>query len=76
MPNSEAALEETLKKENKEFRKLAEEHEDLKKKIQELDKHKFLTPDQETEISRLKKLKLQGKDRMHQILTEHKNKKK
>lgn len=74
MPNSEATLEENLKKENQEYRKLAGEHEVLKKKIHELDKHKFLTPDQEKEIITLKKLKLQGKDRMAHILVEHKKK--
>jgi len=71
---SEEKLAINLKKENVEFRKLAVEHEDLKKRIREMDKNKFLTPDQEAEITSLKKLKLRGKEKMHKILAEYRRK--
>lgn len=71
---SESELTENLKNENEEFRKLSEEHEDLKKKIKELEKSKLLTPEQEIEIARLKKIKLKGKDKIYQILSEYRQK--
>jgi len=71
VPNSDAELMESLKKENKDFKKLCEEHEGLKKKIRELDKGKFHIPEQEAEIIRLKKLKLNCKDKIHQLLTDY-----
>ena len=74
MTISEEKLAINLKKENVEFRKLAVEHEDLKKRIREMDKNKFLTPDQEAEITSLKKLKLRGKEKMHKILAEYRRK--
>ncbi len=73
---SETELDEGLKSENEEYRKLCEEHEDLKKQVRDLEHHKLHTPEQEAEISRLKKLKLKGKDRMHFLLSEHRRKSK
>lgn len=74
MAISESELAENLKKENVEFRKLSAEHDDLKKKIKDLEKNKLLTPEQEIEIARLKKIKLKGKDKIHHMLLEYRQK--
>jgi len=74
MAISESELTENLKKENAEFRKLSAEHDDLKKKIKDLEKNKLLTPEQEIEIARLKKIKLKGKDKIHHMLLEYRQK--
>ena len=60
-----------MKSENPEFKKLHEEHVLLKLKVDDLNKRKFLTPEQEIEKQNIKKQKLKNKDRMAQILSEH-----
>ena len=60
-----------IKSENPEFKKLHEEHVQLKSKVDDLNKRKFLTPEQEIEKQNIKKQKLKNKDRMAQILSEH-----
>lgn len=57
--------------ENEEFKNLHEEHLDLKAKVGEFAKKKFLTPDDELELARIKKIKLAGKDRMSHIIMEY-----
>lgn len=53
--------------ENEEYRKLHMEHALYAKQINEINRKKFLTPEDETEMARLKKLKLHAKDRMEKI---------
>lgn len=62
---------EKIKSENPEFKKLHEEHIQLKSTVDDLNKRKFLTPEQEIEKQNIKKQKLKNKDRMAQILSEH-----
>ncbi len=57
--------------ENKEFRSLYLEHLELKKKLSELNKSKFLTTERDIERKRLQKIKLFGKDRMAKILKKY-----
>ncbi len=64
-------LVEKIKSESREFKKLHEEHVILKSKVDDLNKRKFLTPEQEIEKQNIKKQKLKNKDRMAQILSEH-----
>jgi tRNA threonylcarbamoyladenosine biosynthesis protein TsaB len=64
-----------LKKEDKEFSQLMKEHEDLEKKLEKINKLKFLTPEQEIEKKRIQKLKLKGKDRMAEIISTYRSKK-
>ena len=50
--------------ENKDFQKLYEEHEKYEKQLRELDKSRYLTPEQVLQRKTIQKLKLSGKDRM------------
>lgn len=67
----EPGLLEKLKSENHEFRRLHEEHTSLKSRVEELNKLKFLTSDQELEKKTIQKEKLIKKDRMDEILSEY-----
>jgi hypothetical protein len=64
-------LVERVKRENEEFRRLLEEHRALDRKVEEFSKRRFLTPEQEVERQRLKKEKLQKKDKLVAILREY-----
>ena len=66
----ETDLLERLKKDNNEFKKLYEEHTNLKAKVDELNKLKFLTAEQEMEKKKYQKQKLKNKDRITEILKE------
>lgn len=59
---------EKVQGENEEFKKLYEEHLDLKNRVEELNKMHFLTPEQELEKKTVQKQKLKGKDRMIEII--------
>jgi uncharacterized protein YdcH (DUF465 family) len=50
------------------LRKLYEEHLDLEKKLDDLACKPYLTPAEEMERSKLKKIKLRGRDQMEAIL--------
>lgn len=62
---------EKVKTSNNEFRKLYDEHLTLKSRVEELNKMKFLTPQQEIEKKTIQKKKLQQKDRMNEIVGEY-----
>ncbi len=62
---------EKVQKENKEFRGLYEEHTTLKLKVEEFNKMKIITPEQELEKKKHQKQKLSLKDRMEKILNEY-----
>jgi len=51
-----------------EFRSLAEQHAQLKKQISEIESKPHVTPADELEEQRLKKLKLHIKDQMNEIM--------
>ncbi|MFH1263395.1 MAG: YdcH family protein [Pseudomonadota bacterium] len=53
---------------NTEFRALFKEHQELEAQIEEFGRRRFLTTDESMERKRLQKVKLQGKDRMEEIL--------
>ncbi len=57
---------------NPDFKKLFEEHQDLKDKVANLQQKSSPDSSDELEIKRLKKLKLSGKDKMRKILSETK----
>ena len=46
---------------------LREEHRALEKRLDELNDHVYLTPAEQAEERRIKKLKLRRKDRIHQL---------
>ena len=58
----------SLLKENDTFRKLYEEHEKYERQLKELDKVRYLTPEQEMQRKTVQKLKLSGKDRMARMI--------
>jgi len=60
-----------IQNENEEFKKLFAEHTLLNQKVDELNKLKFLSGDQEVEKKKHQKEKLKTKDRLEQILSEY-----
>jgi hypothetical protein len=59
-----------LLKENEEFKQAFEEHRELKEKVDMLNQKKYLTPEEEIELKRLKKLKLSAKDKWEHMFDE------
>ncbi len=53
---------------NSRFRKLFEEHNLFEKQLLEYDKKGFLSPQEELEKNKVKKMKLSGKDEMEKII--------
>ena len=66
-----ADLLEKVQKENEEFRGLYKEHTTLKQKVEEFNKMKIITPQQEIEKKKHQKQKLSLKDRMEEILSKY-----
>lgn len=59
--------------ENDEFKKLQDEHAQLESELEELSQKKFLSVEEDLRFKELKKMKLAGKDRMTQILSQAKS---
>ncbi len=57
-----------LLSENEEYKSLTEEHEELDRRVAELAEKKYLLPDEELELKKLKKTKMAGKEKMYQIM--------
>ena len=66
-----ADLLEKVQKENEEFRGLYKEHTTLKQKVEEFNRMKIITPQQEIEKKKHQKQKLSLKDRMEEILSDY-----
>jgi uncharacterized protein len=73
METEENALIEHLKQANPEFRQLMEEHLQYERQLEEFNNLRYLTSQQELEKKQVQKMKLRGKDRMAEILKEHKS---
>jgi uncharacterized protein len=58
---------------NEQFRSLAEQHAQLKKKIEEIESQPHVTGADELEEQRLKKLKLRIKDQMNEIMSQYRH---
>lgn len=69
---TQEALKEYLIEHNEEFRALAQKHAEYKRMIEAIEAKPHLTPEDELEEHRLKKLKLHVKDQMHQIMARYK----
>ena len=54
-----------------ELKKYYEEHQELERKLSEIQHKHHLSPDEELEKKRLQKLKLVGKDKIMEILEKH-----
>ena len=68
---TEQEIIELLKKENEEFKKLEEEHRNLKSTLAEIDRKVYLTTEEEVERKKVQKLKLIKKDRMAELIREY-----
>jgi uncharacterized protein YdcH (DUF465 family) len=58
---------------DQEFRRLATQHCEYKKQIEALASKPYLTPEQQLEESRIKKLKLRLKDQMQEIIDRYRH---
>jgi uncharacterized protein YdcH (DUF465 family) len=56
-----------------ELKKFYEEHRELEKQLAEFQHKHHLTPDEEVEMKRIQKLKLVGKDRIMELLAQHRH---
>lgn len=63
---------EILMRESEEFRRYMEEHRELERKVAELESKAYLTPEEEMEVKRLKKIKLAGKDKIEEMISRYK----
>jgi len=72
MEQKEIDLISKLINKDQELKKLWEEHLELEEKIEEYNKRVYLTPEEELEKNRLKKIKLAGKDKILAILKKYK----
>jgi hypothetical protein len=71
MEEKDLELLEKLRQENAELNALWIEHVELEKKVSELSDRFTLSPAEQVELKRIKKLKLKGRDRIDEILSEH-----
>ncbi|HUQ93926.1 MAG TPA: YdcH family protein [Bryobacteraceae bacterium] len=71
MENTQDELKTHLMQSSDEFRQLAAQHADYKKRVTELEFKSHPTPEEILEEARLKKLKLQIKDQMTELLNRH-----
>ena len=67
MPSLNAVTRESLLASNEEYRKLYQEHTDLENRLRSLSEKAVLSDAEQIEESKLKKLKLAGRDRMEEI---------
>jgi len=68
---SEEEARAALRSENEEFRTLEEEHAALERALEEMNKRKHLTAEEEMEKKTLQKKKLAKKDRMAELIRQH-----
>ena len=68
MEKSLEELKAHLMETDEEYRRLAAEHAQYKKRVEELESHPYLSEDEKVEEVRLKKLKLRLKDQMADIV--------
>jgi len=61
-----------LLKESEEFKKLEQDHKNLKGMLAEIDKKVYLSPEEEMERKKIQKLKLSKKDKMAELVREYK----
>ncbi len=62
---------ERLRSENSEFQRWEQEHSKLEENLSQFTSHRHLTPEEEAEEKRIKKLKLIAKDRMMALVRQH-----
>ncbi|MBI5603309.1 MAG: DUF465 domain-containing protein [Deltaproteobacteria bacterium] len=60
--------------EDEELRKLVKEHKEFESQLEEFNKRLYLSDEENREKRKLQKLKLAGRDRIEQILRDHRAK--
>ena len=68
MEEMDLAKVEWLVNENPRFRMLYEEHRLLERELEDFERRRYLTPEQELERRKIQKIKLAGKDEMLRIM--------
>jgi len=58
---------------DEELKKEVEEHRKFEEMLNEFNKRAYLTPEEEVEKKRIKKLKLRGRDKIEEILVKYRN---
>ncbi len=58
---------------DEELRKYVEEHKQFEQVLEEFSKRAYLTPEEELEEKRIKKLKLKGRDKIEEILSRYRS---
>lgn len=71
MERTDLDLIDRISSDNNELRGLWEEHLELERRLDAINRKGFLTLTEEIEVKDLKKRKLQGRDRIEQILSPH-----
>jgi len=71
MPLSQEELKAHLIATSEEFRRLVAEHAEYKKQLEALSSRPYLTPQEQIEETRIKKLKLRLKDQMQEMMDRH-----
>ncbi len=56
-----------------ELRKYVEDHKRFEEALEDFNKRVYLTPEEEIEKKKIQKMKLHGKDKIHQILTKYRD---
>ncbi len=74
MEKSDQELINQLMDRDPELKKYIEEHRDYEKLLEEFNRRPYLTAAETMERKRLQKLKLAGRDRIEQILAQHRQK--
>ena len=69
---TEKEIQEILRQENEEFKRLYQEHRELDTHLMDMSRKPYLTPDEELEKKRMQKEKLLKKDRMAELIREYK----
>ncbi|MFN7939003.1 MAG: DUF465 domain-containing protein [Bryobacteraceae bacterium] len=71
MEITQEELKAQLMQQDEEFRHMADQHADLKKRVHDLEMKSHPTEEEQLEEARLKKLKLQLKDQMTDYINRH-----
>jgi uncharacterized protein len=71
MENTQDDLKAHLMQSDDEFRRLADQHARYHQQLEALESKSHLTPEEEVEEHRLKKIKLQLKDQMNEIISRY-----
>jgi len=71
MERKEKELLEELCRDNEELRRCVEEHADFERRLEELHRRPYLTPEELIQEKQMKKMKLIRKDKIEKILAQH-----